>query len=31
LIWPQLKDARIEEAKKWEQILGIKADLSKIQ
>jgi glycosyltransferase involved in cell wall biosynthesis len=31
LIWPKLRDERIKEAKKWEQILGIKADLDKIQ
>lgn len=30
-IWPKLYDERINEAKKWEKILGITPDLSKIQ
>jgi hypothetical protein len=30
-IWPELFNERIKEAKMWEQKLGIKADLSKIQ
>lgn len=30
-LWPKLYDARIEEVKMWENELGIKADISKIQ
>lgn len=30
-IWPKLYEERIKEAKKWEEVLGIKPDLTKIQ